>query len=288
MYNDNSTTASKCEFESDLAIAVMDILLSTKGISGHGGYHTAKPDAKNPEPYTHVTYHDIIRVVKNPSAVSKEQAQWAIFSTTGGPYARVHQFQRENGQYFGLWADLDQVEGLTFLDVTNRVKAAIPGFNHIVYTSKSATMDNPKGRVLLPLAAVVSGQEYPMLARILNNRLEVSGLPPDRATERPGQLCYLPNRGEYYQHQIIEGPLLDPYEEFKDEIAAEQARLKEEQQERERRHRAAIQKAQERINTGQVDPVKAFKQTYPVDLALERYGYELVGDKYLSPPVRIR
>ena len=273
----------KCEFKNDLATTAIEILMNSRGLSGYGGYHTAKPDAKNPKPYTHVTYHDIIGMVENPGSIPKEQAQWAIFSTTNGPYARVHQFQRENGQYFCLWADLDQVEGLTFLEVANRVKAVIPGYCHIVYTSKSATTDNPKSHVLVPLNQLVPGSGYSMLARILNNRLEVSGLPPDRATERPGQLCYLPNRGEFYQSQIIDGPLLDPYQAFVHEIEVEQDRLTKEQERREQMHRAAIQKAQERINTGLADPVEAFRQNYPVELALENYGYTRRAGKYLSP-----
>lgn len=283
MYSDSTTNASKREYKSDLVTAAMESLLNSRGVSGHGGYHTANPNAKNPKPYTSVTIDDTNSMVKSPVAVPKEQAQWAIFSTTGGEQARVHDFQRKKGQYFGLWADLDQVDTLTFLEVTNRVAAAIPGIYRIIYTSKSATEANPKARVLVFLSGLVPGSDYSMLARIFNNRLEASGLPPDRATERPGQLCYLPNRGEYYQSQIIEGPLLDPYEEFKDEICAEQTRLKKEQEQRERRHRAAIQKTQERINTGQADPIEAFKQIYPVDLALERYGYYRRGEKYLSP-----
>ncbi len=274
----NTTSAFKFEAKS-----VIDAIQQARWVSGYGGYHTARPDAKNPKPYGRVTYNGIIDMVKNPCEAPKEQAQWAIFSTTNGPQARVHQFQRENGQYLVLWGDLDQTENLTFLDIVNRVNAAFPQCCHVIYTTKSATKDNPKARILLPLAENIPGHEYEMFARIFNNRLEASGLPPDRATERTGQLCYLPNRGAYYNFQINDGSLIDPYTEFKNELIADQARLKEERKDRERRHQEAIKRTQERIDTGQTDPIEAFRQAYPVDLALERYGYQRHGKKYLSP-----
>ena len=262
---------------------VSDVLNECRAVSGYGGYHTANPDAKNPKPYTSVTFQELTSMVKSPECVPKDQAQWAIFSTTHGPDARVHDYQRKNGQYFILSGDLDDVEGLTFLDVLNRVKAAIPDRYAIVYTSKSAQEAKPKSRVLVPLSKKVPGRDYAMVAKILNDRLGTAGLPPDRATERPGQLFYLPNRGEFYKYHIEDGPLLDPYQAFKAEIIAEQARLEEEQQERDRRHQVAIQKAQARIDTGQVNPIDAFKENYPVELALERYGYNRRVEKYISP-----
>ncbi len=278
MRNNNTTSAFKFEAKN-----IIGAIQKARWVSGYGGYHTARPDAKNPKPYIHAAHKDIVDMAKNPGEVPKEQAQWAIFSTIDGPQARVHQFQRENGQYSALWGDIDQTEGLTFLDIVNRVNAAFPQYHYIVYTSKSATENNPKSRILLPLAVSIPGHDYEMFARIFNNRLEASGLPPDRATERTGQLCYLPNRGVYYNFQINDGLLTDPYTEFENEIIAEQARLKEERKDRERRHQEAIKRTQERIDTGQTDPIEAFRQAYPVDLALERYGYQRHGKKYLSP-----
>jgi hypothetical protein len=132
------------------------------------------------------------------------------------------------------------------------------------------------------LAEGIPGADYSMMAKILNDRLEAAGLIPDRATERTGQLCYLPNRGEYYQHLIIEGETLNPSVVFADEIQAEQARLKAEAEERERRHQEALRKTQARIDTEQADPIAAFNAEYPPELALERYGHTMQqNDKWL-------
>ena len=106
---------------------------------------------------------------------------------------------------------------------------------------------------------------------------------PDRATERTGQLCYLPNRGEFYRYHIIEGEPLNPAVQFAGEIQAETERLKGEAAEREARHQEALRKTQARIDTGQADPVAAYREAYPVELALERYGYTRRGNKWLSP-----
>jgi P4 family phage/plasmid primase-like protien len=252
-------------------------------VSGFGGYHSAHPDSKNPQPYTTITFEEIEEMAANPDSVPKDQAPWIIPSTTVGQWARVHEYQREKGVFLALWGDADKVEGLNWADVVERTKAALPGFMILVYTSKGAMENKPKSRIIVPLAKGIPGAVYSMIAKILNDRLEAVGLIPDRATERAGQLCYLPNRGEFYRHNIIEGEPLNPSVYFADEIQAETERLKKEAEEREARHQEAMRKTQARINSGQANPVAAFKEAYPVDLALERYGYTRRGKKWLSP-----
>jgi hypothetical protein len=252
-------------------------------LSGFGGYHTEKPTAKNPRPYVTMTLEQIREMMENPESVAKDQAQWAIFSTTVDQWARGHEYQRENGTFYGLWADIDDVEGMTFQDVLKRTKAALPGIEAWIYSSRDATENKPKSRLIVPLAEGIPGRDYPMIAKILNDRMKKAGLLPDRVTERAGQLCYLPNRGEFYRHHIIEGEILNPAVHFADEIQAETEQLKREAAEREARHLVALRKTQARIDTGHENPVTAFKAAYPLELALERYGYTKRGNKWLSP-----
>ncbi len=252
-------------------------------VSGFGGYHTANPDAETPRPYTTITLEQIQAMAETPGSTAKDQAQWAIFSTTIDQWARGHAYQRENGIFWALWDDIDKVHGLAWADVVERTRAALPGIEALIYTSRSATEIKPKSRVIIPLAAGIPGRDYSLLAKILNDRMEAAGLPPDRATERTGQLCYLPNRGEFYRYHIIRGEILNPAVYFADEIRTHQARLKREAAEREARHREAMRKTQERINTGQADPVAAYREAYSVETALERYGYTRHGSKWLSP-----
>jgi len=252
-------------------------------VSGFGQHHTANPDKENPRPYVTITLEQVMAMAENPSSVVKDKAQWVIPSTTGGTEARGHAYQREFGVFRVLWADLDDVRGLTFQEVVERFKRAMPGIMALTYTSRSATTDNPKCRIIVLLAEGIPGADYSMMAKILNDRLKAAGLIPDRATERTGQLCYLPNRGEYYQYIIIKGDLLNPSVHFADEIQAEKELLQKEAEERERRHQEALRKTQARIDSGQADPIAAYREAYPLELALERYGYTRRGNKWLSP-----
>jgi hypothetical protein len=252
-------------------------------VSGFGGYHTADPAKKNPKPYTTINFDQIKAMAENPLSVPKDTAQWLIPSSTGGEEARGHAFQREKGDFHALWADLDEVQGSTFQEVEELIKQAIPEVMALVYTTRSATAGNPKCRIIIPLAMGIPGVDYSIMAKILNDRLEAAGLMPDRATERTGQLCYLPNRGEFYQYTIIDGEILNSAVYFAEEIQEEHVRLRAEAEERERRHQESVQKIQARVESGQVNPVEAFKAAYHVELALERYGYIKRGNKWLSP-----
>jgi hypothetical protein len=270
-------------YQTDTTAGAKNQALNKALLSGFGGYHTANPEKKNPRPYTTTTIEQIMAMAAAPDSVAKDQAQWAVFSTLVDERARCHEYQRENGIFWALWGDVDRVEGLAWADVVERTKAALPGIKALVYTSRSATENKPKSRLIVPLNEGIPGCDYPMIAKILNDRMEKAGLPPDRATERAGQLCYLPNLGEFYQYHIIEGEIFNPAVHFADQIQAEQARLKREAEERERRHLEALRKTQARIDSGQADPIAAFREAYPVELALERYGYTRRGNKWLSP-----
>jgi len=175
-----------------------------KIVSGEGAYHTANPDKKNPHSYGWLALDDIPSMVKNPVEVPKSEAPWAIFSGTGGPFAREHKFQRENGKYYALVGDLDDVGTLTALDISNALEIVFPrSTSHFIYSTKSATPENNKSRIIVPLAVPVSGAEYELYAKIFNDKLSAAGIEPDRATERCGQLFYLPNRGASYDYHII-------------------------------------------------------------------------------------
>ena len=161
--------------------------------SGLGQYYSENHET-NPQKYIGITWDDILAMAENPNSVAKEKAQWMIPSIL---MSRVHAEQKERGQFYCLWADLDDLTTLSFFNLVEKVTDIIDG-KICVYTSSSATEGNPKSRIIIPLVAPVSGEMFVNLQIILNNRLEAAGIIPDRATERAGQLCYLPNRGEYY------------------------------------------------------------------------------------------
>tara|TARA_R110000851_G_scaffold333531_1_gene514861 strand:- start:41210 stop:43840 length:2631 start_codon:yes stop_codon:yes gene_type:complete len=252
-----------------------DILLC----SGFGKHHSVN-NRVAPKSYVGITLQSILAMLDAPQCVEKSQAQWVIFSSL---MTREYAEQRANGTFYALWADIDEqgVQGLTFRDLVSLAGGAI-GYALWIYTSSTATEETPKSRIILPLAAPVTGEQFVLMQRVLNNKLEASGITPDRATERAGLVCYLPNRGAFYDYFVGDGDLLTATAwQSECEVLAEldrqhQARLNEQRQ-------AAKLKAAERMATGQLSPIGAFNETYSLPLLFDTYGYLDKGKRWLSP-----
>jgi hypothetical protein len=67
------------------------------------------------------------------------------------------------------------------------------------------------------------------------------------------------------------------------EIEQHKERLKIEAEEQKARQERARQQVQDRIDSGELNPVQAYKDAYPIETALEMYGYKRYGQKWLSP-----
>ena len=245
--------------------------------SGTGKFHS--DGGKTPKPLSIITLDAIQAMLTTPQTVEKENAQWAIFSSL---QTRSASKQAQEGQYYALWADLDTCEGQTFDDIVNAVQRAV-GSDVWVYSSRSATLENPKCRVIVPLLAPVAGEDYSRLQKALNNLIEKTGLKPDRSTERISQICFLPNRGEFYDHYSTDFVGALDVTEWVDDLAklvlAEQAAKATLDAKREQ----ARLKVMERMQSDQLSPVDAFKRHYPLTLMLESCGYLQRGDRWLSP-----
>ena len=196
---------TKIQIDQTVIEAVKARLSCEPMISGNGQYHTAKPGAKKPKPYRTITFTDIARMVRNPVQVPKPEAPWVIFSSAAGPLAREASFQLEHGKYHALWADLDHVGSLTVLGMGDALNVVLPGVMAFIYNTHSATPDNQKCRIIIPLAEPCPGADFCIYQKIFNDKLTKAGIDPDHATERTSQLCYLPNRGESYDAIITEG-----------------------------------------------------------------------------------
>lgn len=168
-------------------------------VSGFGKFHTNKPGKETRRPYSVVTLADIRAMVDEPPSVPKAKGQWFIPSTH---LSRGKDQQREHGDYGMLWSDLDK-DPKPLNIVEDAVDGILAFCDYEIYTSRSATVDRPKCRILVPLAAPLSPAEWLACQRQLNDDLEAAGLIPDRVTERLQQLCYLPNRGEHYETRSV-------------------------------------------------------------------------------------
>ena len=250
-------------------------------ISGSGQYHTAKPGVKLSKPYNTITLDDIISMVKEPVAVDKSEAQWVIPSSTGGQDARVFKYQLDNGLYHFLWADLDNVP-LTVLTMPEIMASILPDTYLIIYNTKRATPENQKCRIIVPLAEPCTGQDYCLYQKILNDKIEVMGIEPDRATERPAQLCYLPNRGDFYNFHIVDGNAFS-ISTWSNELDEEIQKNLERDQAIKKQREQSIQRCLERISSGQLNPLQAFKECYSIKSLFQQHGYMQKGPKWLSP-----
>jgi len=249
--------------------------------SGYGKYHS--PNAKkNPRPLETVTLAEIEAMAATPPSVAKDSAQWVIPSTL---LTRSHAEQRLDGEYWALWADVDKTKGLTFSELVEIARGIIPG-GFIAYTSRSATEDNQKARLIIALSETVSGSVWKALQKILNAKLEAAGVTPDDVNEHTGQPCYLPNRGEFYAYHIEASDWMGTMnpDRWADELAAEAEREAEE---------AAAKRAQAEqaklkpkpvnlsgYDAGIIDKVNA---AFEMEGELQARNIRRIGDRFLSP-----
>lgn len=261
---------------------------SVQFCSGHGQHHTANPDAKHPKPYATLSMANIMQMMTDPKPVPKEQGQWVIFSDDTGAHGRSAEHLRSTGAlFYALWADIDEAQGVTAQDVLNRTAFGATKAETHVYTSRSATEENQKCRIIVPLAEPVDAITFEIMQEVLNNKLESEGLIPDRVTQTCNQLCYLPNRGAFYWSDSLD--FMDDYDtlhpdRWAKEVAAIVAERKAEEDARQARMVVSAARYAELVATQGVTPIQACNEAYgdPRDLLLY-YGGKAVGSRVISP-----
>ena len=181
--------------------------------SGYGQRYTNEPDPERPnkilKPYVPFDLNQISSMVDNPQDVVKAQAQWLILSTL---FSRKFKKQENEGKFYALWADLDKDAKKLAIVVLALISIIGKGVRFEIYTTKSATEDNQKARILIILSKPLNGQEWQLCQQTLNDKLEEHGITPDRANEGCGQLCYLPNKGEFYDKNMSVPILVLPWD----------------------------------------------------------------------------
>jgi hypothetical protein len=173
--------------------------LFTDVVTGYGAFHTANPEGDKPKPYSSTCLYDIPLMIVFPNSVAKAGAKWVIFSTYLSDHARSASHQREHGHYIAGWADIDT--GNHSLDDIRAVMDYLET-NYMVYSSKSATEDNKKWRVIVPYKEALDADTHSLWCESFNDQLQSKGITPDPVNKRVAQLCYLPNRGNFYEYHI--------------------------------------------------------------------------------------
>jgi len=233
-------------------------------------------------------------LTQGPTAYEKANAPWIIPSTLS---SRTHKEQRENGGFVCLTADIDKgdvpLEGvrLTLVDLFGKDQLVR------IYSTSSAAADEKKWRVLVPLNGSVPYDEWYVRQITLNNYLDKSGIPPDRALERAGQLVFLPNvpksrRDEkgfpyFYQSELIGDELLSVESCQESPLFFKLLAQTKEEELRKERQRQAIRATRKQIalpQTFTAAAVALFNQAHSIDDLLTEYGYEQgPGGNWKSP-----
>ena len=243
-------------------------------VSGWGQKHSDKI-----KPYSSLNLIGIRKLVDEPQRVAKSNAQWIIPSTLP---SRIFKKQEEQGEYWLLWADID--ENKSFDSLVEILRSLLAECDFESYTTSGATEQNQKARVLIPLSQPLSFLDWKLYQSVFNDKLKVHGIVPDRASERAAQLCYLPNRGEiYYKSSVRTGKHFDPLTQWANDIAVKRDAINEEA------NRLAIQikVANERHVSLKLsnspDLIGAFNQSYTVQEILLKVGYEQSGNTFRHP-----
>lgn len=174
----------------------------------HGSRDTRRHDGRD---YDTTNFSDIKKRCANPAAVEKQEAPAFIPSSYIGHLARSHEAQRQSGQFHAMIIDVDTgAHPINF--VQNCVEQIIGDKTVIIYSSSSATEDNPKWRGVIPIRHPIAGADYKDDQEALFDLLTEHGLHADYAMARTGQPIYLPNvppsrrdaNGEplFYQYSI--------------------------------------------------------------------------------------
>ena len=159
------------------------------------------PSAQAGQPYATIDTVGIIKMMKDPPQVPKEDAAWFIPSVYAESDARTHAVQREHGLFHLLAVDVDK--GNPPLDAVEAALDAVArGAYRLIYSTRSATPDDRRWRVLLPLAKPLAGADYEDTQNALFDLLAERGIETDRSLARPAQLVFLPNRGEHYEFAL--------------------------------------------------------------------------------------
>lgn len=248
-------------------------------VSGFGKFATDN-DGATPENLTAITFNRIRALADNPAqGVPKDSAQWVIPSLY-----QSRKGQKEHGRFVMLWLDIDQAAGRTITQMADIVGAIVEGCDFEIYASRSATEQNQKCRVLVPLSAELTPHQWLISEGLLRSKMADAGVDTDPASEKPGQVLYLPNTGDYYATaHARNGYLFQPLVCWAGDVAELKRQEAELEQAKEAAKQARQSLAQSRTAQGFASPRQAFNAAYDVASILLQNGYEQRGNTFKHP-----
>jgi hypothetical protein len=253
----------------------------TNALTLSNGKPNPSPDAG--KPYGTINGKQIVRLVKNAPALPKDEAQWFIPSTYHDHDARTAEAQFNHGNFGWLPIDIDD-GNLDLSEVKEAICGLLPGISVIIYSTRSSTPQDRRWRVLVPLATFPPGADYVATLRAFHELVldqSIGTVIPCGGILNEKQIIYLPNRGDFYEYEIIKGerlnltpdhPIIQRREKNRRRDAKATAEATAEAKARgEKRERERL------ANQAGESPVDAFNAAHDVEDLLQRYGYTRQG-----------
>lgn len=262
-----------------------------KGLQGVGDtcHYTMFASMGETESTQKATFNDLVAMAGSPVDVPKNAAPCFIASDCD---KKTIDALMPHDAFSGAIGDRDH--HITLAELVCILEAAgIP--DALLYTSKSATKDNQRWRIVVPYSQPCDAVRHEALAKYL---LEVIG--GDACAAKATQIAYAPNRGEFYDWQVIrsDADYLNPLdgespfvaaalEAARRRLEAEQAKEAAEDAKRLERaaERAAKAAASDVIVTEQRSPIDEFNAANSITSMLQANGYrkQRGGRKWIAP-----
>jgi archaellum biogenesis ATPase FlaH len=227
------------------------------------------------------SWNHLIDFIESPqTSTAKLDAPYFLCSNV---QARKQIDLPDDAQYSIIKADID---AHTPLETLYQAIAPINS-KTVIYSTYSASKDCQKWRVVTMLDKPANAEEFVMLSAIFNDKLEAAEITPDRSSERPVQISFLPNdNGVFYEYGLRyanNAPPLDWSTVWANELADKKAeKIKLDADKANRLEQSRI-KAAQMIATGGLSPRDAFNLAYSIESCFDAYGYVKRGYKWLSP-----
>lgn len=252
----------------------------------HGLGKLHSPNSKtNPKALLTIGWGGIVEMANNPGSVTKQDGPWVIPSSL---LSRTFHEQEADGSFGLLWFDFDENPPL-LSGIQNVIgKWSQTPFNYVFYHTRSATADRQKCRLLILLAEPVIASVWLVLQHIGNQKFRDYGIIPDPKNEGAGQLCYLPNKGDFYQPHVEEGRGgFDPFlwqDEIDARYEADQIQTDQDtQSKRERDRQREFKRAAGLEMSNDRNPITLFNELYSVEDVLLMNGYDQRGSHFRHP-----
>lgn len=273
------TRASGATFEEHTSPPTVVHVLDRGMVSGHGKYATDQ-DGATPQALSEISFNGIRALIDSPAkGVAKDEAQWCIPSLH-----RSRKGQETQGRFVALWLDVDEPEGRTIQQIAQIVAEVIGGCDFEIYASRSATEAKQKCRVLIPLSTEITPHQWLVSSELLRRKMSAAGVDTDPTTEKPGQVLYLPNSGDFYAtaHQR-DDELFQPLVDWAGDIANRKAELAQQAQTIAMSQEAAKQTRAALTAHGFKSAIEAFNAAYDVADILLQHGYKQRGNTFMHP-----